>query len=173
MLGISISYWDLLKFLYFTDTTGRGDRGWKEAQRQGEVRVTLRLTLLSNGFFPLQKDNSMSAALPYSFLGWNDFICDFTQCKLYIERSAMIRRFLFSSEVLKLEAQVDCNTGCSNLQCILHPTTKWGRNREETLYIYKIKDRNPSTISTRHVEANVNTQEKIKTIKIVAKKKKI
>jgi hypothetical protein len=36
MLSIGISYWDLLKFLYFADTTERGDRGWKEAQRQGE-----------------------------------------------------------------------------------------------------------------------------------------
>jgi hypothetical protein len=42
----SISYWDLLKSLYFADTTERGDRGWKEAQRQGEDRVTLWITLI-------------------------------------------------------------------------------------------------------------------------------
>jgi hypothetical protein len=43
----SISCWDLLKCLYFVDTTETGDRGWNEAQRQGEDRVTLRITLLS------------------------------------------------------------------------------------------------------------------------------
>jgi hypothetical protein len=43
----SLLYWDLLKGLYFADTTERGDRGWKEeAQRQGEDRVTLRITLI-------------------------------------------------------------------------------------------------------------------------------
>ncbi len=31
-----ISYWDLIKFPYFTDTTKRSVRGWKEVQRQGE-----------------------------------------------------------------------------------------------------------------------------------------
>jgi hypothetical protein len=36
MLRFSISYWDLIKVPYFTDTTKRGDRGWKEAQRQGD-----------------------------------------------------------------------------------------------------------------------------------------
>jgi hypothetical protein len=39
-------YWDLLKCLYFADTTKRWDRGWKEAQRQGEDRVTLPITLI-------------------------------------------------------------------------------------------------------------------------------
>jgi hypothetical protein len=29
MLSFSISYWDLMKFHYFADTTERGDRGWK------------------------------------------------------------------------------------------------------------------------------------------------
>jgi hypothetical protein len=32
---LSISYWDLLKCLYFAEPTERGDRGWKEAQRYG------------------------------------------------------------------------------------------------------------------------------------------
>jgi len=41
-----VSYWDLIKYPYFTDTTERGDRGWKEPQRQGEDRVTLWITLL-------------------------------------------------------------------------------------------------------------------------------
>jgi hypothetical protein len=42
VLSCSISYWDLIKCLYFRDTTERGDRGWKDAQRQGEDRVTLQ-----------------------------------------------------------------------------------------------------------------------------------
>jgi len=36
VLSFSISYWDLIKFPYFTDTTKRGVREWKEAQRQGD-----------------------------------------------------------------------------------------------------------------------------------------
>jgi hypothetical protein len=35
MPSISISYWDLLKYFHFVETTEIGDRGWKEAQRQG------------------------------------------------------------------------------------------------------------------------------------------
>jgi hypothetical protein len=31
-----VSYWVLIKLPYFADTTERGVRGWKEAQRQGE-----------------------------------------------------------------------------------------------------------------------------------------
>ncbi len=34
MLSFSISYWDLIKFHYLADTTERGDREWKQAQRQ-------------------------------------------------------------------------------------------------------------------------------------------
>ncbi len=48
ILSCSISYWDLLKCLYFADTTEWGDRGWKEGQRQGEDRVTLHITLISH-----------------------------------------------------------------------------------------------------------------------------
>jgi len=44
----SISYWDLIKFLYFMDTTKRGVTGWKEAQRQGEHRVTLSISLVQS-----------------------------------------------------------------------------------------------------------------------------
>jgi hypothetical protein len=40
MLSISISYWDLLKYLYFADTIERRDKGWKEAQRQSEEWAT-------------------------------------------------------------------------------------------------------------------------------------
>jgi hypothetical protein len=36
MLSFRISYWNLVRFPYFADTTERGDRRWKEAQRQGE-----------------------------------------------------------------------------------------------------------------------------------------
>jgi hypothetical protein len=44
--SFSISYWDLIKLPYFADTTKRGVRGRKEAQRQGENRVTLGLISL-------------------------------------------------------------------------------------------------------------------------------
>jgi len=49
MLSFSISYSDLIICLYFADTTEREDLGWgvwKKAQRQGEDRVTLRITLI-------------------------------------------------------------------------------------------------------------------------------
>ncbi len=36
MLSFSISYWELIKFPCFADTTERGDRGWKQAQSQGD-----------------------------------------------------------------------------------------------------------------------------------------
>jgi hypothetical protein len=42
-----ISYWDLIKFPYFADTAEKRDRGWKPAQRQGEGRVTLEITVLA------------------------------------------------------------------------------------------------------------------------------
>ncbi len=38
----SINYGDKMSF--FANTIERGDRGWKEAQRQGEDRVPLRIT---------------------------------------------------------------------------------------------------------------------------------
>jgi hypothetical protein len=50
ILSWSISYWDLIKCLYFVDTTERVDRGWKEAQRQGEDRLAFRITLTSEEF---------------------------------------------------------------------------------------------------------------------------
>jgi hypothetical protein len=37
MLSFSISYWDLIKFHYLADTAERGDREWKQAQRQGDI----------------------------------------------------------------------------------------------------------------------------------------
>jgi hypothetical protein len=39
MLSFSISYPDFIKLPSFADLTQRGDRGWKEAQRQGEDRM--------------------------------------------------------------------------------------------------------------------------------------
>jgi hypothetical protein len=42
MLSFSISYPDLIKLPYFAYLIQRGDRGWKEAQGQGEDRMTLR-----------------------------------------------------------------------------------------------------------------------------------
>jgi hypothetical protein len=43
-VGNSSQCWDLIKCPYFADTTERGDKGWNEAQRQGEDRVTLWIT---------------------------------------------------------------------------------------------------------------------------------
>ncbi len=43
----SISYWDFIKFHYLADTTKRGARSWKEAQRRGEDRVTLPISLIT------------------------------------------------------------------------------------------------------------------------------
>jgi hypothetical protein len=43
MASFSISYWDLIKFPYYADTTERRDRGWKQAQREGEDTVALRI----------------------------------------------------------------------------------------------------------------------------------
>jgi hypothetical protein len=47
MLNFSISYPGLIKFPYFAVLTQRGDREWKEAQREGGDRVTLRKTLIT------------------------------------------------------------------------------------------------------------------------------
>jgi hypothetical protein len=38
----------ILRFPYFTDTTKRGVRRWKTGWRQGEDRVTLRISLMRN-----------------------------------------------------------------------------------------------------------------------------
>jgi len=47
MLSFSILYPDLIKVASFVvDLTQRGDRGWKEAQREDEDKATLRKTLL-------------------------------------------------------------------------------------------------------------------------------
>ncbi len=46
MLSFSISYWDLIKFPYFADTTERGDRGWKHAQRQGDFADNFNVDLV-------------------------------------------------------------------------------------------------------------------------------
>jgi hypothetical protein len=48
VLSCSISYSDLIKCLYFADTAERGGRAWKEAQRQGEDRVTLQIARIEN-----------------------------------------------------------------------------------------------------------------------------
>jgi len=47
MQSFKISYWDSIKFPYFTNTTERRDRGWKQAQIEAEDRVSLRWTLMS------------------------------------------------------------------------------------------------------------------------------
>jgi hypothetical protein len=42
-----MSYWVLIKFPYFMDTTKIGVRGWKEVQRQREVKVNFWISLLT------------------------------------------------------------------------------------------------------------------------------
>jgi hypothetical protein len=68
------SYWDLIKFHYFADPTGRGDRPWKQAQTQGEDRVTSWITLLfansMSNFLKeqnLQVDSTLWFIFPYNF----------------------------------------------------------------------------------------------------------
>ncbi len=41
VLSFSISYWDLIKFTNIADTTKRGVRGWKEAQRKVNWWISL------------------------------------------------------------------------------------------------------------------------------------
>jgi hypothetical protein len=47
MLSFSISYWGLIKFPSFADITEREARGWKQAQRDGEERVILQITVIN------------------------------------------------------------------------------------------------------------------------------
>jgi hypothetical protein len=57
-LNVEYQYF-ILRFIKISLLYGyhwKRGQGVKEAQRQGEVRVTLRITLLTNGFFPLQND---------------------------------------------------------------------------------------------------------------------
>jgi hypothetical protein len=57
------------------------------------------------------------------------------------------------------------------LECSNANSNHWKRNRNKTLYVYINKDGNPSTISIRHVEANVIAREwKTKTIKTIIMK---
>jgi hypothetical protein len=58
MLSFSISYWDLINFHYFADTTERGDRGWKQREQGVTERVTLQITPFSWVYF--QSSNSKS-----------------------------------------------------------------------------------------------------------------
>jgi hypothetical protein len=44
------AYSDLIEFHYYVDTTKRGDRRWKQTQRQGENKVTFLITLIFVGF---------------------------------------------------------------------------------------------------------------------------
>jgi len=45
---ITLKLHNLIKFHYFANITERGgDRGWKQAQREGEDRATFQITLLS------------------------------------------------------------------------------------------------------------------------------
>ncbi len=80
MLSFSISYPDLIKnfpLLYFGGPHskrggGGGIVGGKEAQRQGEERLTLRKTLSMDTIYLLllQKVVTCNAILEYAFLFW-------------------------------------------------------------------------------------------------------
>jgi hypothetical protein len=52
MLSFNISYWDLIKkFLTLGIPLNEwGDKGWEQAQRHGEDRVTLQITLLQSAY---------------------------------------------------------------------------------------------------------------------------
>jgi hypothetical protein len=47
MHSFSMSYWVLIKFPYFMDTTKIGVTRWKEAQRHREVKVNFWISLLT------------------------------------------------------------------------------------------------------------------------------
>jgi hypothetical protein len=57
MLSFSILYWDFIKFPYFED------REWKEAQRQGEDRVTVGINLLCPYYYSFQLFNPLDWTL--------------------------------------------------------------------------------------------------------------
>jgi len=57
MLSFSTSYWDLIKFPYFAGATERGDRGWKQAQRQWDFtqgEFTNKFNMLNATILPLE-----------------------------------------------------------------------------------------------------------------------
>jgi hypothetical protein len=71
MLSFSILCPDLIKLPYFTDLTQRGDRRWKEAQRQGENKMTLRKTLMFNIFANFPKKLNFLKPSPTRHLMWS------------------------------------------------------------------------------------------------------
>jgi hypothetical protein len=75
MLTFNISYWNLIKFLYFADTTERGDRGWKPTQLEGTARVTLPITLMCLDYldkhcFQVNPFIVKHSVLIYNFVKW-------------------------------------------------------------------------------------------------------
>jgi hypothetical protein len=70
----------------------------------------------------------------------------------------LITRF---GEVLKFESYLNwpISTGLESLLILEFEYLKHMQDQSnKTMYIYINKDGNPSTISTKHVEANVNTR---------------
>jgi hypothetical protein len=59
LMSFSISYWDLIKFPHFCRY--HWNRGWKQAQRQGENRVTLQITLITRSFLLKWVQNPLSS----------------------------------------------------------------------------------------------------------------
>jgi hypothetical protein len=86
-----------MKFSSFVDTTERGDRGWKQAQREGEDRVTLLITRLDpNILTSCARCSSNSNPLSFYI-----FICDHNMLQEYVEDQDLEELFK-DDEVLEL-----------------------------------------------------------------------
>jgi len=67
MVSFSISYWDLIKFPYFADTTERGDRRWKQAQSQGDVTTHTIVREKKFQAFSIMKEKSYNSRICHPF----------------------------------------------------------------------------------------------------------
>ncbi len=62
--SFSISYWDVLKFPFSVDTTERGDREWKQAQRQGDFLDNSSTQKTKEGPKPVLSPKGVTALRP-------------------------------------------------------------------------------------------------------------
>ncbi len=107
---MSSSYWDLLKGLYFADTTERGDRGWKEeAQRQGEDRVTLRITLICKLKYLSYSLDEVPPQFKFFFVAMSQFDWPITQKK----KKKLKRRSFHSMMQLQIGCILFLKIGCN------------------------------------------------------------
>jgi hypothetical protein len=88
---LCIKCWDIVKFPYFAAITERGDSGWKQAQREGEDRVTLQIIVLSHTFSDHEISNSdvkekqrLSALFLVLFVEWQFIILSSSHEAQYI-----------------------------------------------------------------------------------------